>query len=408
VSDFQHWLTEKSSVNWYIHIKRLSANDTGASGGHQSGVYLPNNSANFLFPSINRIDEENPSVGLTAKIISHEVNDSQVRAVYYNSKLRNLNPKGRNENRITCWGGQKSPVQNQTNTGAVAIFAFHTPDKLKDCKLVEAWVCRTVEEEDLLEAIIGEVLPGTARSGPSAQILGGFAIDGSDWKSHNYPIPESWKVTFPSGSEIIEYLPKIFKFKDDTPDKLLLERRDKEYSLFRQIEELHVLDKVKEGFDSVEEFIDLANSVSNRRKSRSGKSLEMHLEKIFLANGLTTFTTQSITEGKKKPDFLFPSGIEYHNPAYPAERLRMLAVKTTCKDRWRQAINEANRINNIHLFTLQEGVSVNQFQEMKDAGVTLVVPKGLHEKYPKEIRGELVTLSEFIDEIKMIYNLNCI
>lgn len=134
----------------------------------------------------------------------------------------------------------------------------------------------------------------------------------------------------------------------------MLERREKEYDLFRQIEELHVLDKVKEGFDSVEEFIELANSVSNRRKSRSGKSLEMHLEKIFVANGLVKFTTQSVTEGKKKPDFLFPSGADYHNPAYPAEKLRMLAVKTTCKDRWRQALSEADRIDKIHLFTCRK------------------------------------------------------
>ncbi|HHK5661726.1 TPA: type II restriction endonuclease, partial [Serratia marcescens] len=203
-------------------------------------------------------------------------------------------------------------------------------------------------------------------------------------------------------SEIIEYLPKIFKFKGETPDKLLLERREKEYDLFRQVEELHVLDKVKEGFDSVEEFIELANSVSNRRKSRSGKSLEIHLEKIFVANGLLKFTTQSVTEGKKKPDFLFPSEIDYHNLGYPAEKLRMLAVKTTCKDRWRQAINEADRIDKIHLFTLQEGVSVNQFQEMKDAGVTLIVPKPLHIKYPEKIRNELMSLSDFILEIKNI------
>ncbi|HGM5103018.1 MULTISPECIES: type II restriction endonuclease [Serratia] len=403
MSNFQHWLIEKSSDNWYIHIKRLSANDTGASGGHQSGVYLPNNSANFIFPSINRIDKKNPSVSLTAKIISHEANDSQVRAVYYNSKLRNLNSNGRNETRITCWGGQKNPVQSQNNTGAIAIFAFYSPDNTKDCELVEVWVCNSIEEEDLLEAIIGEVLPGTALSGPSDQILGGFVIDDSDWKSHNYTIPDSWKLTFPSSNDIIEYLPNIFKFKANTPDKLLLERRDKEYSLFRKIEEIHVIDKIKEGFNSVEEFIKLANSVSNRRKSRSGKSLEMHLEKIFLANGLKNFSTQSITEGKKKPDFLFPSWMEYHNPAYPAEKLRMLAVKTTCKDRWRQALNEANRIDRIHLFTLQEGVSVNQFMEMKDAGVTLVVPKPLHKKYPEKIRNELVSLNDFISEILSIY-----
>ncbi|EOT1926599.1 type II restriction endonuclease [Serratia marcescens] len=404
MSNFQNWLNEKSSNDWYIHIKRLSANDTGATGGHQSGVYLPKNAANFLFPSINRIDEENPSVELIAKTLSHNVSDTQVRAVYYNSKPRTLNPKGRNETRITCWGGKKSPLQNQKNTGALAIFCFSASDNLKDCDLVEVWVCSSIDEEDLVETIIGEVLPGTALSGLSTQLLGGFAIDDTNWKSRNYEIPEHWKVTFPNGSEIIEYLPKIFKFKDETPDKLLLERREKEYDLFRQIEELHVLDKVKEGFDSVEEFIELANSVSNRRKSRSGKSLEMHLEKIFVANGLVKFTTQSVTEGKKKPDFLFPSGADYHNPAYPAEKLRMLAVKTTCKDRWRQALNEADRIDKIHLFTLQEGVSVNQFQEMKDAGVTLVVPKPLHDKYPKEIREKLVTLSGFIAEMKSEYD----
>ncbi|MGQ8843408.1 restriction endonuclease [Serratia plymuthica] len=400
MSDFQNWLNEKSSGDWYIHIKRLSANDTGATGGHQSGVYLPKNAANFLFPSINRIDEENPSVELIAKTLSHNVSDTQVRAVYYNSKPRTRNPKGRNETRITCWGGKKSPLQNQKNTGALAIFSFSVPDKLKDCDLVEVWVCNSIDEEDLVETIIGEVLPGTSLSGLSTQLLGGFAIDDTNWKSRDYAIPEQWKVTFPSGSEIIEYLPKIFNFKDESPDKLLLERREKEYDLFRQIEEIHVLDKVKEGFDSVEEFIELANSVSNRRKSRSGKSLEMHLESIFLANGLVKFTTQSITEGKKKPDFLFPSGADYNNLAYPAEKLRMLAVKTTCKDRWRQALNEADRIDRIHLFTLQEGVSVNQFQEMKDAGVTLIVPKPLHTKYPEKIRNELMSLSDFIIETK--------
>ncbi|MDK5935142.1 EcoRII N-terminal effector-binding domain-containing protein [Serratia nevei] len=197
MSNFQNWLNEKSSNDWYIHIKRLSANDTGATGSHQSGVYLPKNAANFLFPSINRIDEENPSVELIAKTLSHNVSDTQVRAVYYNSKPRNLNPKGRDETRITCWGGKKSPLQNQKNTGALAIFCFSASDNLKDCDLVEVWVCSSIDEEDLVETIIGEVLPGTALSGLSTQLLGGFAIDDTNWKSRNYEIPEHWKVTFP-------------------------------------------------------------------------------------------------------------------------------------------------------------------------------------------------------------------
>lgn len=80
----------------------------------------------------------------------------------------------------------------------------------------------------------------------------------------------------------------------------------------------------------------------------------------------------------------------------------MLAVKTTCKDRWRQVLNEANRVEGIHLFTLQEGVSPNQFSEMEDAEVKLVVPKSLHTKYPEEVRGKLMTLNDFIVETKSI------
>lgn len=81
----------------------------------------------------------------------------------------------------------------------------------------------------------------------------------------------------------------------------------------------------------------------------------------------------------------------------------MLAVKTTCKDRWRQVLNEADRIKSIHLFTLQEGVSPAQFREMKQAGITLVVPSALHKKYPDAIRSELMSLGGFIAKLTEIY-----
>lgn len=79
----------------------------------------------------------------------------------------------------------------------------------------------------------------------------------------------------------------------------------------------------------------------------------------------------------------------------------MLAAKTTCKDRWRQILNEANRISPKHLVTLQQGVSENQFNEMIAAGVTLVVPEALHESYPKAIRPKLLTLDRYIRETKI-------
>ena len=85
------------------------------------------------------------------------------------------------------------------------------------------------------------------------------------------------------------------------------------------------------------------------------------------------------------------------------KHLALLAAKTCCKDRWRQVINEANRIEVKHLLTLQEGVSLNQFQEMEDEGIRLVVPKQIHRKYHKDIRGKLLGFDEFIKETKSLY-----
>jgi EcoRII C terminal len=80
----------------------------------------------------------------------------------------------------------------------------------------------------------------------------------------------------------------------------------------------------------------------------------------------------------------------------------MLAVKTTCKDRWRQVINEADRIQQKHLFTLQEGVSEGQFREMTGAGISLVVPEQLKSSYPASIQQHLQTLESFIGDIRVL------
>ena len=45
----------------------------------------------------------------------------------------------------------------------------------------------------------------------------------------------------------------------------------------------------------------------------------------------------------------------------------MLAVKSTCKDRWRQILAEADRLPVKHLLTLEPGISVAQTDEMTPA-----------------------------------------
>lgn len=80
----------------------------------------------------------------------------------------------------------------------------------------------------------------------------------------------------------------------------------------------------------------------------------------------------------------------------------MLAAKTTARDRWRQVLNEADRIPAKHLLTLQEGVSENQFAEMQAARLQLVVPTDLVSAYPKAIRPHLMTLERFICDVRLI------
>lgn len=189
------------------------------------------------------------------------------------------------------------------------------------------------------------------------------------------------------------------------PDERLLRRRDCEYEIFLSVEEAVELPVIHAGFNSVGEFIARAQSILQRRKARAGRSLELHTREIFIEEGLREsedFEHGVESEPGRRPDFLFPSQDAYRDKAFPEARLRMLAVKTTCRDRWRQILNEADRIPTKHLFTLQKGVSVGQFQEMKDSGVQLVVPAGLKKSYPDEIQPALFSLESFIGDIRLL------
>ena len=116
----------------------------------------------------------------------------------------------------------------------------------------------------------------------------------------------------------------------------------------------------------------------------------------------TDFEHGPQSEPGKRPDFLFPSQAAYRDPDFPAARLRMLATKTTCRDRWRQVLNEADRIPVKHLLTLQEGVSEAQFREMTQANVQLVVPEPLIDKFPASIRADIQTLESFMGDLRLI------
>ncbi|WP_272887965.1 EcoRII N-terminal effector-binding domain-containing protein, partial [Cronobacter sakazakii] len=156
MSVFHNWLSCIASGNYFVYIKRLSANDTGATGGHQVGLYIPSGIVEKLLPSINHTRELNPSVYLTAHVSSHQCPDSEARAIYYNNRFFGGT---RNEKRITRWG-KGSPLQNPENTGALTILAFELDEQRGDCSSVQIWVCVSPDEENIIESAIGEIIPG--------------------------------------------------------------------------------------------------------------------------------------------------------------------------------------------------------------------------------------------------------
>ena len=193
-----------------------------------------------------------------------------------------------------------------------------------------------------------------------------------------------------------------FDAYDNRADDVLSTWMQKEENLFRTLERHLVGKRIDEGFSGdtrVDTFISFSLSVQNRRKSRAGNALENHLSFLFERLNIK-FSRTPQTEGHSKPDFLFPGIEEYQNPLFPARSLTMLGVKTTCKDRWRQILAEADRIEEKHLFTLQSGISQNQTDEMGAHKVQLVIPRQIHSSFSVGQQCQLMTLDDFVGLVR--------
>ena len=186
----------------------------------------------------------------------------------------------------------------------------------------------------------------------------------------------------------------------DDPDRALIEWMDREEQLFRRLERRIVADRIGGGFQvpggvDVDGFLSFSLSVQNRRKSRVGLALENHLEAVFGAQGVR-YQRGAETENRNKPDFLFPGRDEYLDSLYPADRLTMLGAKSTLKDRWRQVLSEAQRIEDKHILTLEPGISENQTDEMQAKRLQLVVPRRLHDTFRPRQRAWLMDVAELV------------
>lgn len=368
------------------YCKFLSANDSGATGGHQSGILVSKSAKEMMFAKA--LENEN-ILKRTVEIQWQNDLRTESSFTYYSSK---------NELRITKFG-RSFPFLNPEQTGALFVFTRQSADQYSAFLLeteddieqfLSAFGIGPTETNHMIDT--SAVLPETQEQIAIHKFIDTLTVE--------FPLSD---VMSAAARDIQNCVYNHLEYIRTNPDRKIIEWTNTEYALFRAIEHVRYGDKISHGFATVDEFITMANMVLNRRKSRAGKSLEHHLSAIFDGNDIQ-YTAQAVTEGNKKPDFLFPSQAAYHNTTFPTDKLISLAAKTTCKDRWRQVINEADRLRGLpkYLCTLQQGISPAQMDEMQDENVILVVPRPYIESYPADRRDRIWTVTKFVDYVRKV------
>lgn len=366
--------------------KFISRNDVGATGGHQCGFYLPK--------SVWRMFAGNgPIKGTNHKaLVKIEWPDS----ITTESAVTWYGQGTRSEYRLTRFG-KDFPWLHESFVGSLLVLIPFSLSRFK------AYVLETEEEIETLQASLGiETL------GEWGVYVGGQAKPETEDECLDRVFTDTVKPLddFPAGNWMASSARDAVKECAGDQSKIsaddrLLKWIAAEYQLFRTLERKISLPSIQQKFKSVEDFISVAATVMNRRKSRAGHSLEHHVEELLKAEKLP-FDRQARIDGKVKPDLLIPGKAAYDNPSFPTSRLLVAGLKTTCKDRWRQILNEGKRVKEKHLLTLQEAISSDQLVEMHEANVILVVPKPFHKGYDTSTGIRLLTVEGFLTKVRSL------
>jgi len=388
-------------------FKYISANDAGTSGTHQSGFYMPRTTWPLFLDCAGKRGEN----------LESEARIHWCDGLVTDSRYEWYGEGTRSEYRLTRFGRGFS-YRDDAHVGSLLVMARDSDG--------EFWAA-VLDADDDIDSFLSHVGSDSSQAGhvlgledtsmvlPPARFRGNDAyLGGLEAKSMVLPLVSERDLfgqyisssldDFPSTEHVASQAREIQRKTHPVdelgkPDAALLDWEATEYRLFQALERRSYGPRILEPFSSVDALVEFANTVLNRRKSRAGKSLEHHLRYLFQQAHLST-TYNGETEHGNKPDFVFPGIRQYLSGSFPQSKLVFLGVKTTCKDRWRQILDEADRIGTKHLFTLQRGISANQLRQMEQKHVVLVVPESYQISFPAEFRSSLMSLKQFIEMAK--------
>lgn len=365
-------------------VKFISANDAGATHSHQSGFYLPKSLWRLFTP-------HPPEDGVNHK---HDVTIDWQDGRRTDSVVTWYGRGTRSEYRLTRFG-RGFPFLTTESVGDLLVLIPHGTAHFK------AYV---FDAESDIEEVLAALGVATNKG------WGAFSREPQDEAAEESCVHEHFRrfadglAGFPTGTEFAKETRAAISdcladFAERSSDDRIWQLLTAEYDLFRLVEHRLCAAQISGPFQSIEDFIAVAASLMNRRKARAGRSFENHLAGILRETDIP-FDAQPDIDGR--PDFIIPGADAYRDPGYPSERLFVVCLKTTCKDRWRQILQEGRRVRERHLITLQQGISAGQIGEMTAAGVSIIVPAPLHDRYSPESRARLRTLDDFLSDVSRL------
>lgn len=367
-------------------FKFISPNDAGLTGSHQCGFYLPISAWQLYSPHPPERGANNDSF---ADVLWQDGRVTHSRVIWYGSKTRR-------EYRLTRFG-RDFPFLNADAVGSLFILIPITIEEFR------AYVLEFEEDIAEFQAALGVEAIGTWGVYEAGQQLPVSEDECINREFRTFTqVLSIFPVTKAIALEVQRVLDEcVREFRRMNADEKLMRYITEEFTLFKMIERKLTEPEISRLFKDVDDFIATANSITNRRKSRAGKSLEHHVERILTDAGIP-FDPKPKIDGRVEPDILIPGKTAYDDATFPDNRLVIVGLKTTCKDRWRQVLNEGKRVRRKHILTLQQGISSGQLREMNEAQITLVVPRELQRYYPAQRNIPLLTVEGFIESVRSI------
>lgn len=203
-----------------------------------------------------------------------------------------------------------------------------------------------------------------------------------------------------------------FRNMENPGDALMAISRDIEYELFRKYElrqramqvinlflgkEKNIISAVVKNFSELDAIFLSASQV---RKSRAGRSFEIHIAR-FLMDSRIKFEEQRVVSSRR-PDFVLPNTRAISKTSTENNIAMILSAKTTLRERWKQITSEKFDCP-IFLATVDDRVSESVINDMESENIILVVPETLKSAEYARYKNQkhVISFKEFFqDEIE--------